>query len=104
MEFIAVGAAWLSNAPSLQQMWKQLGFASLIANESIAWSSLEHSLSPNATVVFPGQSAFADLSSRWTNYQAPEVRVVVSVYTESDVQETVSWQSLVDWYQLAISC
>ncbi|KAJ2979491.1 hypothetical protein NUW58_g7186 [Xylaria curta] len=48
-------------------------------------------LSPQATIVLPGDSDFASLTARWREYRAPNISVVVKVATESDVQETVRY-------------
>lgn len=47
-------------------------------------------LSPQASIVLPGDIAFSNLTSRWREYRAPNISVVVQVATEVDVQQTVS--------------
>ena len=47
-------------------------------------------LSPGASIVVPSNPRFASLVSRWREYKAPKVTVVVQVANESDVQQTVS--------------
>ncbi|KAI1320500.1 FAD-binding domain-containing protein [Xylariaceae sp. FL0255] len=48
-------------------------------------------LSPDASVILPDDPDFAGLVSRWREYEAPRVSVIVKVATEADVQETVKY-------------
>lgn len=51
---------------------------------------LKARLSPTADVVGPGSEQFANLTSRWREYEAPTVAAVVQVVTEGDIQQSVS--------------
>ncbi|KAI1418448.1 hypothetical protein F5Y13DRAFT_149192 [Hypoxylon sp. FL1857] len=48
-------------------------------------------LSPQASIVLPGDAAFANITSRWREYQAPDISAVVQVAAEADVQQTVRY-------------
>ena len=52
-------------------------------------SDLGPRLSEAAAIVVPGDATFADLTSRWREWHAPEIDAIVQVVTEKDVQETV---------------
>ncbi|KAI1498756.1 hypothetical protein F5X99DRAFT_411811 [Biscogniauxia marginata] len=43
-------------------------------------------LSPQASIVLPGEATFASLTSRWREYHAPNISAVVQVTTEADVR------------------
>lgn len=89
MEFIAAGAAWVLNRTSSpQQLLSRLGLASLVTQNT--WPELSSKLSSQASIVLPDDPSFGDLISRWRDWHAPEVGAVVTAFTESDVQETVS--------------
>jgi hypothetical protein len=88
MEFIAAGAAWALNRTSPQKLLSRLGFASLVTQST--WPELSPKLSPQASIVLPEDPSFGDLISRWRDWHAPKVGAVVTAFTESDVQETVS--------------
>ena len=94
MEVLAAGVAWAVNAPSVQKILSRAGLAFLVANTTIPWENLTSRLSPEASVVFPGEPAFSDSTSRWREWHAPNVSVVVKVNSEKDVQETVRTQGL----------
>lgn len=47
-------------------------------------------LSPQASIVLPGDATFVNLTRRWREYEAPTVSAVVQVAAEADVQHTVS--------------
>lgn len=90
MEVIAAGFAWAFEAPSVQKLLTRVGLVYLAANSTIPWEDLSNRLSQNASMIFREQSAFAESTSRWREWHAPEVNVVVRTQTEGDVQETVS--------------
>ncbi|KAI1459380.1 hypothetical protein F4805DRAFT_473318 [Annulohypoxylon moriforme] len=48
-------------------------------------------LSPQASIVLPGEATFANLTSRWREYRAPNISAVVQAATEADVQKTVRY-------------
>jgi hypothetical protein len=56
--------------------------------ESIT-SELGPLLSKNAEIILQSNSEFAEASKRWQWWAAPDVKVVVKVQTEEDVQQTV---------------
>ncbi|KAL0943459.1 FAD-dependent oxygenase [Colletotrichum truncatum] len=91
MEVIAAGIAWaLNKTISPQQVLSRLGFASLVSqNITSSWPDLSSQLSPRASIVFPNEVSFGDSVSRWREWHAPEVSVVVNAFTESDVQATI---------------
>ncbi|CAG8973974.1 hypothetical protein HYALB_00010094 [Hymenoscyphus albidus] len=57
-------------------------------NENIL-AELGSRLSSGASIVLPNNTEFANLTSRWREYDAPSINVVVEVANESDVQQTV---------------
>ena len=88
MEVIAAGvSSVLNKAPSPQKMLGNIGLVSLAA-----WSDLSSKLSPNASITLPNDAEFGGLISRWRDWHAPQAGAVVTAFTESDVQETVSGQ------------
>lgn len=90
MEFIAAGIAWgLNKVPPPQKVLTRLGLASLLAPSPVIWSELSSKLSPQASIVLPGESSFNSHIIRWREWHSPDVGVVVNVFTEGDVQETV---------------
>ena len=48
-------------------------------------STLATQLSPGATIVFPQDPTWQNVTERWTKYQAPSFRVAVEPVTEADV-------------------
>ncbi|KAI5926546.1 hypothetical protein F4810DRAFT_707635 [Camillea tinctor] len=48
-------------------------------------------LSPQASIVLPGDATFSNLVSRWREYEASTISAVVQVSTEADVQQTVRY-------------
>ncbi|KAJ4251472.1 hypothetical protein NW762_011457 [Fusarium torreyae] len=90
MEFIAAGAAWaLNKTSSPQKLLSRLGLASLVAQNT--WPELSAKLSPQASIVLPGDASFGGLVSRWREWHAPQACAVVTAFTESDVQETIRY-------------
>ncbi|KAI0138889.1 FAD-binding domain-containing protein [Xylariaceae sp. FL1272] len=59
-------------------------------SSSIA-ESLRPKLSAGASVLGPGDEGFAPLVSRWREYHAPSVAVLVQAATESDIQYAVRY-------------
>ena len=53
-------------------------------------STLATRLSPGATIVFPQDPQWNNVTERWTKYLAPSFRVAVEPVTESDVVAVVS--------------
>ncbi|KAK8111392.1 uncharacterized protein PG998_007849 [Apiospora kogelbergensis] len=51
-------------------------------------------LSPGASISFPGSDKFANATTRYSAYGAPDFAVTVDVATEADVANTVSGQHL----------
>lgn len=100
MEFIAAGLAWgLDKVTSPQKILTRLGLASLLAPSPVLWSELSSKLSPQASIVLPGDASFGGNISRWREWHAPDVGAVVNAFTESDVQETVSLPALLEQQQ-----
>ncbi|KPM43934.1 hypothetical protein AK830_g2572 [Neonectria ditissima] len=90
MEVIAAGLAWaLDRSSSPQKILTCLGF--LATQSPVSWPELSARLSPQASIVLPDEPSFGGYVSRWREWHAPEVGVVVNVFTESDVQETVRY-------------
>lgn len=91
MEVVAAGVAWaLNQAPSTQKILTRLGLSCLATQSAVPWSDLSAQLSSQASIVLPEESAFEGQISRWREWHAPDVGAVVNVFTESDVQATVS--------------
>ncbi|KAF4457591.1 6-hydroxy-D-nicotine oxidase [Fusarium albosuccineum] len=92
MEVLAAGIAWaFNNSISPQKILGRLGLASLLVPNPVLWSDLSAKLSPQASIVLPNDSSFQSQISRWREWHAPHVGVVVNVFTETDVQETVRY-------------
>ncbi len=47
-------------------------------------------LSAVAKITLPEDPSFADVSARWSDYKAPQPGLVVTVASESDIEQTVS--------------
>lgn len=47
-------------------------------------------LSLNASIIFPGSADFVHATTRWQDYEDPNITIVVKVATASDIQQTVS--------------
>ncbi|KAI1820314.1 FAD-binding domain-containing protein [Xylaria intraflava] len=62
-----------------------------MSERSAILAGLGPSLSPDASIALPGDSEFDALTSRWREYKAPNISVVVRVATEADVQKTVQY-------------
>jgi len=62
----------------------------LLAAADIA-SELGPQLSPNARLVFPSSTEWANLTARWDPYSTPDLVADVEAATASDVQETVKY-------------
>ncbi|KAK1691064.1 hypothetical protein BDP55DRAFT_724625 [Colletotrichum godetiae] len=92
MEVLALGLAWALNhtIPS-QNILSRFGLASLTAQSRVSWPQLSAQLSPNASVVLPNEPIFDDFTSRWRDWHAPDVGVVVNVFTENDIQVTIRY-------------
>jgi hypothetical protein len=56
----------------------------------LVMQDLRSTLSPGAEIIFPSDTTFGNLTARWSDYEAPQPSVVVSVVTESDIEKTVS--------------
>jgi hypothetical protein len=46
-------------------------------------------LSAAARITYPDDPLYADLTTRWSDYKAPQSGVVVTVASESDIEQTV---------------
>lgn len=51
---------------------------------------LKMNLSPSAQVYWPGSDEFEEATTRWSNFELPNINVVVVPGTDEDVSETVS--------------
>ncbi len=51
-------------------------------------------LSSASTIYTPGTEQFANATSRWTEWKAPNVALVVQVISEADIVSTVSCAAL----------
>ncbi|KAF4984574.1 hypothetical protein FZEAL_250 [Fusarium zealandicum] len=90
MEFLAAGLSWaLDKTASPQRVLGRLGLASLVAQNPVSWSELSAKLSPQASIILPDEPSFGSYTSRWREWHAPDVGVVVTAFTETDVQETI---------------
>lgn len=74
-------ARWL---PILLAMIAPLLFSLPPAHDRFAAS-----LDDRAQILFPGFSAFANASLRWSSADTPSYSVIVQVATEADVQKSV---------------
>ena len=52
-------------------------------------STLATRLSPGASIIFPQDTNWQQVTERWTKYQAPSFRVAIEPATEKDVVEIV---------------
>ncbi|RYP92061.1 hypothetical protein DL770_001839 [Monosporascus sp. CRB-9-2] len=91
MEVIAAGAAYALNSLSPRKVLAKLGLASLVAINLDISGELGPRLSSGASLVLPGDATFANLTSRWREWQAPEIAAVVQAAVEGDVQEAVRY-------------
>ncbi|KAI1777235.1 hypothetical protein F4818DRAFT_341465 [Hypoxylon cercidicola] len=91
MEVLAAGVAYTINNFSPQKVLTKLGLASLIASNVNLLGDLGPKLSPEASILLPGDAEFANLTSRWREWHAPNIAAVVEVATEADVQQTVRY-------------
>ena len=65
--------------------------SSLFTRNMTISTDLGPKLSHAASVVIPGDPAFANLSSRWREWHGPKVDAVVNAATEGDIQHAVSF-------------
>ncbi|KAL7622063.1 hypothetical protein AAE478_007564 [Parahypoxylon ruwenzoriense] len=92
MEVVAAGIAYALKSYVPQNALTKLGLASMIATGNISLSTnLAPTLSPGASIVLPGDANFANLTSRWREWHAPNIAAVVRAATEADVQQTVRY-------------
>ncbi|TEA18247.1 FAD-linked oxidoreductase chyH [Colletotrichum sidae] len=94
MEVVAAGVAWALNhtsSLSTQKILGSLGLASLVAHGAAPWTQLSSELSPNASVILPSDPSFGGSVSRWREWHAPQVGMVVNAVTEGDVQAAVRY-------------
>lgn len=90
MEILALGLSWALNyTTSSQNILDSFGLSSLTDGDKAPWWQLSTQLSPKASVVLPNEPLFDNYTNRWRDWHAPDVGVVVNVYTESDIQVTV---------------
>ncbi|KAJ3948381.1 uncharacterized protein N0V96_002630 [Colletotrichum fioriniae] len=76
MEILALGLSWALNyTTSSQNILDSFGLSSLTDGDKAPWWQLSTQLSPKA----------------WRDWHAPDVGVVVNVYTESDIQVTIRY-------------
>lgn len=54
-------------------------------------TTLGSKLSPNATIMFPNDPDWSNVTARWTQYLAPSFSVVVEPATEADIVEAVCY-------------
>ncbi|UQC79355.1 uncharacterized protein CLUP02_04834 [Colletotrichum lupini] len=89
MEVLALGLSWALNyTTSSQNILNRFGLASLKDGNKASSGLLSTHLSPKASVVLPNEPLFDNYTNRWRDWHAPDVGVVVNVYTESDIQVT----------------
>ncbi|RYP52809.1 hypothetical protein DL768_002058 [Monosporascus sp. mg162] len=91
MEIIAAGAGYALNSLSPQKILANLGLASLVAKTLDISGELGPRLSSGASLVLPGDATFANLTSRWREWHAPEIAAVVQAAVEGDVQVAVRY-------------
>jgi hypothetical protein len=72
-----------------------------MANDTGALTGLRPLLSPHAIVALRGDDDFANLTSRWREWHAPNIAAVVEVATEEDVQQVVSVCQFIAFAQLS---
>ncbi|KAI3527600.1 hypothetical protein CSPX01_16853 [Colletotrichum filicis] len=90
MEVLALGLSWALNyTTSSQNILNRFGLASLTDGNKASSGLLSTHLSPKASVVLPNEPLFDNYTNRWRDWHAPDVGVVVNVYTESDIQVTI---------------
>ncbi|OHE99041.1 hypothetical protein CORC01_05731 [Colletotrichum orchidophilum] len=92
MEVLAFGLSWaLNQTISSQNILGRLGLVSLVPQRAASWAHLSTQLSPNASVVLPDGPLFHSYTSRWRDWHAPDIGVVVNVFSEDDVQATIRY-------------
>ncbi|KXH50716.1 hypothetical protein CSIM01_01565 [Colletotrichum simmondsii] len=90
MEVLALGLSWALNfTTSSQNILNRFVLASLTDGNKASWGMLSTHLSPKASVVLPNEPLFDNYTNRWRDWHAPDVGVVVNVYTENDIQVTI---------------
>ncbi|CAJ2512976.1 Uu.00g010950.m01.CDS01 [Anthostomella pinea] len=62
-----------------------------MAGDTTIQADLGPLLSPEASIVLPCDGEFANLTSRWREWHAPNISVVVQVATADDVQQVVRY-------------
>ncbi|KAI0540093.1 hypothetical protein GGR58DRAFT_462325 [Xylaria digitata] len=83
----------LSPVPVLATDLPTITAENITAGRTSALAGLRPLLSAGATVALRGSCTFANLTSRWREFQAPNIAAVVQVATESDVQQVVRFAS-----------
>lgn len=89
MEAIAAIGAWALGVLSFSHPFTGPSFSQIAPRTNIL-AELGPLLSSNASIFLPGSEQFTNATTRWQQYNDPNVTVVVQVATESDVQEAVS--------------
>lgn len=91
MEALAIGLSWaLNQSLSSQDIFGRLGVTLGISYSANIWTELSAKLSSNASIVFPDEPLFDSYVSRWRDWHAPDVGVIVNVFNEDDILASVS--------------
>ncbi|KAI1124475.1 hypothetical protein F5Y10DRAFT_249357 [Nemania abortiva] len=72
------------------------GLQTAMADNTSIFNDLIPLLSPQATVALRDSLDYANLTSRWREWHAPDIAAVVEVATEEDVQQTVRFAGKFD--------
>lgn len=107
MEPLAVAARQAANQLNAWRILKTFILASLVLTFDQAHQVRASNLSPNASIILPGDPSFDNATERWQNDYAetlPQIGVVVNVKTEEDVQEAVRVRSLLGPRAAAETC
>ena len=84
MEFVAALAAWAYGA-----IFTSPGLGPAL-NCQATIPELRPQLSPDAAILCPGSSEFANATNRWSAIEQPNITAVAKVITENDVSQVVS--------------
>lgn len=90
MELLGRVAAWVLSLPTPSD-YQAFPYNPLYEN---VVKCLGAKLSSAATIYAPGSAQFANATNRWTEWEAPNVTLVVQVGSEADIVSTVSRAAL----------
>jgi hypothetical protein len=94
MEVIAALGSWALGPNALDAVWEFKTKLFAWDPQSRILAHMPKLLSPNANIYFPGSPKFSEATTRWQEWQDPNITIVVEVTTESDVVETVSQSAI----------